>query len=325
MKHSIVFILLSMLLISIQTEDIGHECGFSFVKLKKDTTYYQTHYNNSLWGLYKTRLLLEKQRNRGQDGAGISAIQNSNDGVVSYRLRAVKPHPLETIFEQAYDQQDIISHSHTFLGHVRYSTYGKQDVNLCQPLIYNSPIAHHRLSIAGNFNITNISSIKRSLNRLFLAPQASDTQIILQTLAQNLHSIPKKNNLDFAQLIQETTQNWDGGYAFCSVLGTGESVIFRDPHGIRPAFMYENHEVIAAASERAALIGTFNCNPEDITEVPAGSVVHITQDNTVTLTPSLQKKNMLLVLLKLFTLVDKKTLLFIKKENSSEVPLPKEF
>ncbi|MFT6765774.1 MAG: amidophosphoribosyltransferase [Alteromonas naphthalenivorans] len=290
MKHSLFFIFLSLFLYSSKTEDIGHECGFSFVKLKNNSTYYQNRYNNPLWGLYKTQLLLEKQRNRGQDGAGISAIQNNSDGVVAYRLRAVKPHPLETIFEQAYDQKDIISHSHTFLGHVRYGTYGKEDVNLCQPLIHNSPTSHHRLSIAGNFNLTNIPYVKRSLRTTFFNPQASDTQTVINTLAQNLQTVSNKKDLNFAQLIQQTTRHWDGGYAFCCVLGTGESVIFRDPHGIRPAFMYEDDEVIASASERAALIGAFNCNPEDIKEVPPGSVVHISPNNTVTFTSCPQKK-----------------------------------
>lgn len=278
MKTSSFFICFIVFVFNTHAEDIGHECGFAYIQLKKKPLYYQKKYNDNLWGLSKTRLLLEKQRNRGQDGAGVAAIHHNSCGVVTCRLRATKPNALDTVFEQAFAQEDIMGNSHIFLGHLRYATYGGNDQSLCQPFFHSDHNPKHRLTLAGNFNLTNIKTIKQSLPLHLSLNINSDTKAVLKRLIHHFQETKIENNQDINRTLQNATHDWDGGYAFCGVLGTGETFLFRDPQGIRPGFLYENDEVIAAASERAALIGAFDCDPYDIKPLIPGAVSVI--DNT---------------------------------------------
>ncbi|MDR2512716.1 MAG: amidophosphoribosyltransferase [Puniceicoccales bacterium] len=308
------------------SDHLAHECGIAFVRLFKGHRYYEEKYGTPLYGFNQLFLLMEKQHNRGQDGAGIGCVKlNMPHGqAFMFRDRDPSSQALTNIFTrqlEAYSQkvasdtiipefpQSIKAHfdfgGEVLLGHLRYGTSGNLDGAACHPFFRKSIWATRNLMVAGNFNITNSSSLNESLIQRGAHPIFStDTQSVLEEIGfwldeehtklyrelrdeQKLSGaeIPPviSQRLDVAKILRMASRNWDGGYVIIGLIGNGDAFIFRDPNGIRPCHYIFNDEVFAAASERAALMTIFNTTCEDIREIPPGYAMIIKSDGTHTL------------------------------------------
>ncbi len=277
-------------------------CGVAFVKLRKPITYFAENYQNPFWGMQKMHLLLEKQHNRGQDGAGIAVMKQEmkpGEGFLE-RVRYTKPNAIEKVFDYATTDCKVLSSdqncdyalkkTHRFLGdaylgHLRYATHSSENESLCQPFLRMHNVMSKCFAIAGNFNMTNTSQLFDDLVYLGLCPtDNSDTQTILEHLAFYLDYNYEHNNartIDIAKVLRNASQNWDGGYVFACMLGNGDAFLCRDPAGIRTVFWYRDDEVFAAASERAALLGAFSAKPSDIQELKPGHLMIVTRDGDI--------------------------------------------
>ncbi len=295
-------------------------CGLALVLLRKPLSSYE----DPTWGLRKCCLLMEKQRNRGQDGAGLSVgkFAQQHDPEF-YRACSAAPNPLENLFATIsqdlanFNKSSLVSPKELkqnysfigeiYLGHVRYGTYCGSDIRFCQPFIWQHQDHTKQLVLAGNFNLTNTQELLMGLKERGIAlPTEADTQVILEYLGSafaNMNSkqtpIPAhpervypepqskgrvsgaKHGSTIAEIINSVTSQWDGGYVFAGILGTGDIFIFRDPVGIRPAFFYYNQDFFAAASESAALANTFGLNPAQIQEIKPGHIITISPDGVI--------------------------------------------
>jgi amidophosphoribosyltransferase len=301
------------------SDRLTHECGLAFVRLRKPLHYYQEQYGDAAWGLRKTYLLMQKQYNRGQDGAGLGVVKFDMPAGDNFllRVRSDKHNAIERIFDVITEDTEKLSEAITaetemdakrscrflgeaYLGHLRYGTHSSNSMANCHPFIRKSNIASRNIALAGNFNMTNSSDLFRRLVEYGLDPVGdNDTQVILEKISHFLNDeherlINKHDNLegrDLAQTISKeldvgkfltkAAQYWDGGYVFASLIGNGDAFICRDPAGIRPAFIYINDEVVACASERGALANVFNVSPDEIQQVEPGHVVVIKRDGTI--------------------------------------------
>jgi amidophosphoribosyltransferase len=301
------------------SDRLTHECGLAFVRLRKPLHYYQEQYGDAAWGLRKTYLLMQKQYNRGQDGAGLGVVKFDMPAGDNFllRVRSDKHNAIERIFDVITEDTEKLSEAITsetemdakrscrflgeaYLGHLRYGTHSGNTMANCHPFIRKSNVASRNIALAGNFNMTNSSDLFRRLVEYGLDPVGdNDTQVILEKISHFLNDeherlIKKHENLegrDLAQTISKeldvgkfltkAAQYWDGGYVFASLIGNGDAFICRDPAGIRPAFIYINDEVVACASERGALANVFNVSPDEIQQVEPGHVVVIKRDGTV--------------------------------------------
>ncbi len=308
------------------SDSIKHECGIALVKLKKPADYYLKKYNTPFYGLDKLHLLMQKQRNRGQDGAGIAAINASKNNANKYisRLRSLAFDPITDIFTQVYkhvtkqvekDQEWLNNNfdfnSNLFLGHLRYNTFGKSDINYCHPITRESTNKAKNLVVAGNFNLTNINVL---FNLKSNASQNSDTSLILQKIGKHLneevdnlfqkYGVLGKSDKEVEALISEkisvqkiltqATLGFDGGYNLAGLIGNGDAFVIRDPNGIRPAFYYDNEEVLIVASERPAIQTALNVNVHAIKEITPGCALIIKNNGEVKeveITPQKEKKS----------------------------------
>ncbi len=292
-----------------------HACGVAFVRLRKPIPYYATQYKDPAWGLKKLLTLLEKQRHRGQDGAGIAVIKFDMPAGQEYlqRLRFASKNGLDNIYEQAMQDvlgidraQDLATWKKTsnylgevMLGHIRYATHSGLEINYCQPFVRSHSIASRNISFAGNFNMTNTNQLLEQLQEWGLSPTSdSDTQIVLDSFTYQLDheydSMLKQNkvsgrkavesasqNLDLLKVLRNSAANWDGGYVFCGMLGNGDAFCCRDPAGIRPGYYYSNNDVFAVASERVALMDTFDAAAEEVFELRPGYAVIIKKNGEI--------------------------------------------
>lgn len=306
---------------------IRHECGIALVRLLKPLSYYQEKYGTPLWGFFKLFLLMEKQHNRGQDGAGVACVKlDTPPGEpFMFRERCVKSNPLDRIFKQllkSYNEQVAEGRIHPeftetvkqrfdfggelYLGHLRYGTSGGYNLSSCHPYFRRSPWPTRNLALAGNFNMTNTADLNAGLIAMGQHPIfATDTQALLEKIGffldeehEDLYRFLRtrglsgaeisrriSEELDLARVITRASKNWDGGYTLCGLIGNGDSFVARDPAGIRPAYYFQNDEVIAFASERAPLCTVFDQSVEQVREVEPGHVMVIKRRGTLTSTP----------------------------------------
>lgn len=305
------------------SDEIKHECGIAFVRLLKPLSFYKDKYDNSKYGLSKLCLMMEKQKNRGQDGAGIVNLKLNVDPGHRYisRIRSNESDALSDIFnkinlkfnesykthpEESNDPNWLKSNlpftGEIFLGHLRYGTYGKNNIENCHPFLRQNNWITKNLSIAGNFNLTNVDELFNKLVEIGQHPkEKSDTVTILEKIGHFLdeanEDIYQKykergylkreisefiiSELNICDILKKATKYWDGGYVISGIIGHGDCFIMRDPNGIRPAFYYTDDEVFVAASERPAIQTAFGVNVDEIKEIKPGYVLIVKKNGEI--------------------------------------------
>ena len=293
---------------------LTHECGIALLRLKKPLQYYIDKYGTAFYGLNKMYLLMEKQHNRGQDGAGIANIKLDVSPGKRYisRMRSVDGKPIQDVFENIlgrfgnlsqeqltdanYLQENFAFTGELSLGHLRYGTYGKNDIENCHPFLRQNNWRTRNLVIAGNFNMTNVDELFDVLIKIGQHPkQKSDTVTVLEKIGHyldvenqarydalkeeglNHQTISERiaDTLDLEGVLRSAAVDFDGGYAMCGLLGHGDAFVLRDPNGIRPAYWYEDDEIVVAASERPVIQTAFNLTSEKVHEVDPGHALII--------------------------------------------------
>jgi len=309
--------------LSKMSDSIKHECGIALIRLLKPLEYYYSKYNNSLYGLNKLYLLMEKQHNRGQDGAGIAGIKFDLKPGNKYLdvKRSNSDSPLKDIFADVYRDvlkikkenpellTDIswLKHNMSFtgellMGHLRYGTYGKNNIENIHPFIRENNWPTRNLAIAGNFNLTNVDELFNKLVRLGQHPLGtSDTVTILEKIGKFLDDENEElfqkyksegfsnreisdliaKNIDIQKVLHRSAKYWDGGYVIAGLLGHGDAFVMRDPVGIRPAFYFKNDEFLVITSERPAIQTAFNVPFGDIKPIKPGHVLIVKKDGKV--------------------------------------------
>lgn len=305
------------------SDQIKHECGIALLRLLKPLSYYKEKYGTWKYGINKLYLLIEKQHNRGQDGAGALCLKFDTPPGIKYmhRKRSASSTPIIDIFKEIYknideillknpdksDDYEFIKHNiefagELFLGHLRYGTFGKNNVEFVHPVLRLSNWRTKTLAVAGNFNLTNVDELFKFLVDFGQNPKEySDTVTALeliglfmdeevQKLFREYKNLGHKNyeisnliteNINVAKILKEATHNWDGGYVMGGVMGHGDAFIVRDPWGIRPAFYYYDDEVFVAASERPVIQTALNVKREQILELEPGYAVVIKKDGNI--------------------------------------------
>jgi len=296
------------------SDPIKHECGIALIRLRKPYSYYVEKYG-PLYAIQKLYLLMEKQYNRGQDGAGVAMIKLEVPEGTRYisRYRSVDPNPVSNIFtkiqkkfrkslrdhkEKYNDAQWLLENvaftGEVLLGHLRYGTHGKNDIETCHPFLRQSNWRTRNLVVAGNFNMTNVDELFHKLVDLGQHPkEKTDTVTVLEKIGHFLdeenqtifdkykfkytnHEISSiiANELDLARVLQRSCKDFDGGYAMAGMTGHGAAFVARDPAGIRPAYYYANDEVVVVASEKPAIKIAFNVDYDQIKEIkPAHALI----------------------------------------------------
>lgn len=306
------------------SDQIKHECGIAFIRLLKPLSFYQEKYGTSLYGLNKLYLLMEKQHNRGQDGAGIATIKldmkPGNRYISRYRemgsgavaaifeyvqrkFSEVQKSSPELLKDAEWLKQNVSFTGEVLLGHLRYGTHGKNSIESCHPFLRQNNWMTRNLVLAGNFNMTNVDELLNQLFELGQHPkEKADTVTVLEKIGhfmddenQELFDRFKKEgysnieishkiaeHMDIAKILRRSAKNWDGGYAMAGILGHGDAFIMRDPSGIRPAFYYQDDEIVVATSERPAIQTAFNIPIEQIREIKPGHALIIKKNGKVT-------------------------------------------
>lgn len=276
------------------SDEIKHECGLAYIRLRKPLSYYLQKRGTVTYGLNKLYLLMEKQHNRGQDGAGIATVKlNIEPGnPFLYRLRSNAQQPIADLFykigleiqELEKFQPDIAKHpglmkghlpfmGEILLGHLRYGTQGKNNVEFCHPFIKRNLEPAKNIALAGNFNLVNTDEL---FQKIGLAPGVFEKQSDLAAMMEVIHHFLDKeeainpNNPNIVNVLKKAALLFDGGFTIGGLLGNGDSFIMRDAHGIRPAYYYIDEEVIVAASERAAIRTAFNVAENEVVELMPG-------------------------------------------------------
>ena len=304
------------------SELIKHECGIALVRLLKPLEFYLAKYGTSFYGLNKLHLLMQKQHNRGQDGAGIANVKLDIKPGHKYisRLRSNSESSIKDIFSQVYDsfgqkveenpnrlndpqwlKENLDFTGEVFLGHLRYGTFGKNEIGNLHPVLRANNWKTRNLVLAGNFNMTNVDELFSRLVKYGQYPvETSDTITILEKIGhfldeenEALYKQLKKDGyskqestekiseeLDVQTILQKSSVYWDGGYSIVGLIGHGDAFVLRDPAGIRPAYYYQDDEVIVATSERPAIQTAFNISIDKIKEVSPGHVLIIKKDGT---------------------------------------------
>ncbi len=301
---------------------LQHECGIAMLRLKQPLQYYIDKYGSAFYGLNKMYLLMEKQHNRGQDGAGLANIKLDVPPGKRYisRIRSVESRPIQDVFsrimprfeglssEQLKDsqflQEEMAFTGELFLAHLRYGTYGKNQVENCHPFLRQNNWRTRNLVVAGNFNMTNTDELFDKLVGLGQHPkEKADTVTILERIGhfvdvenQRLFDQYKQEGLanediseriaeeiDLPTVLKHAANSLDGGYVMCGMIGHGDAFVMRDPNGIRPAFFYEDDEVVVITSERPVIQTAFNVSTEDVHEIQPGHALIIKRDGTVSM------------------------------------------
>lgn len=305
------------------SDPIKHECGIALLRLRKPLSFYREKYGTSFYGLNKLYLLMEKQHNRGQDGAGVANIKLDTEPGQRYisRQRSNSSKPIQDIFEHINGRFRELEAKHPdrftdvewlkqnagfsgelFLGHVRYGTFGKNSIESCHPFLRQNNWKTRNLVVAGNFNLTNVDELFDLLVSIGQHPkEKSDTVTVLEKIGHYLdvendrivdkfralgyskQEITEKiiENLDVGEILRNSAQDWDGGYAMAGLMGHGDAFVLRDPNGIRPAFIYEDDEIVVVASERPVIQTAFNLQAEQIREIKPGHAAIIRKDGTL--------------------------------------------
>lgn len=308
---------------SLSMEILKHECGIAMVRLLKPLNYYEEKYGTSQYGLNKLYLLMEKQHNRGQEGAGIGCVnlkaRPGNEYV--YRERGLGSGAISEIFDNARkriiaaqesneDTNNLPFLGEIYMGHLRYSTTGKHGISYVHPFLRRNNWKSRNLLLCGNFNITNVEEVFSKVVEEGQHPRIySDTVILLEQIGyyldkenQRLYDKFKaegfdgvaltnkiEDNIDIANVIKEPSKTWDGGFVICGADGSGDIFILRDPNGIRPCFYYLDDEVFVAASERPVIQTAMNVRIGDIKELEPGEAIMVSKHGKVTIKQILPK------------------------------------
>ncbi|MBP3943834.1 class II glutamine amidotransferase [Sphingobacteriaceae bacterium WQ 2009] len=306
------------------SDSIKHECGIALIRLLKPLSYYQEKYGTPYYGINKLYLLMEKQHNRGQDGAGIATIKFDVKPGSRYisRYRAMGSSAVADIFEyvqkkfaavsKAYPEKskdtqwlkDNVSFTgEVLLGHLRYGTHGKNSIESCHPFLRQNNWMSRNLVVAGNFNMTNVDELLQQLYELGQHPkEQADTVTVLEKIGhfldnenQSLFDEFKQDgysnieissliakNLDVPKILRRSAKTWDGGYTIAGIFGHGDAFVMRDPAGIRPAFYYQDDEVLVVASERPVIQTAFNIPISAVKEIKPGHALIAKKDGTIT-------------------------------------------
>ncbi|MDT0691304.1 amidophosphoribosyltransferase [Salegentibacter sp. F188] len=302
------------------SDALKHECGIAHIRLLKPLEYYKEKYGSAFYGVNKMYLMMEKQHNRGQDGAGFASIKLNTAPGERYisRVRSNQAQPIQDIFAQinervneeiktnpeyaddvALQKKHIPYLGEVFLGHVRYGTFGKNNIESVHPFLRQNNWMHRNLIVAGNFNMTNVNKLFNKLVELGQHPkERADTVTVMEKIGHFLDSEVRKlykklkkegfnkqqasphiaEQLNVAKILKKSSKDWDGGYAMAGLMGHGDSFVLRDPAGIRPAYYYKDDEVVVVASERPVIQTVFNVKFEDVKELAPGHAI-ITKKN----------------------------------------------
>lgn len=274
------------------SDAIQHECGLAYIRLRKPFSYYLQKYGTAMYGINKLYLLMEKQHNRGQDGAGIATIKLNVEPGYPFldRIRSIAPQSIADIFSKVNQeltelekyQPEIKQHpgllkghlpilGELMLGHLRYGTQGKNNVEFCHPFIKRNLQPGRNLALAGNFNLVNTDELYDLLN---INPGEFQKQSDLAAMMETIHHFLIKedaenpNNASIKKMLQKAVTLFDGGYTIGGLIGNGYSFVMRDAHGIRPAYYFIKDEFIVAASERSAIRTAFNTAQHEVQELP---------------------------------------------------------
>ena len=276
-------------------EELKHECGVAMIRLLKPLDYYERKYGTWAYGFNKLYLMMEKQHNRGQEGAGIASVSLNNEPGTEYMFRekAEGKDAITEIFSRVTEKMA----GELLMGHLRYSTTGKSGLTFVHPFLRRNNWRAKNLCLCGNFNMTNIEEVFQFLTQQGQSPRIyGDSYITLELMGhrldrevERLYAVAKEqglkgtditdyidNHVEMANVLKTTMSHYDGGYVMCGLTGSGEMFSVRDPWGIRPAFYYRDDEIIALASERPVLQTTFDLSSEDICELQPGEalIVH---------------------------------------------------
>ena len=305
------------------SDALKHECGIAFLRLKKPLSFYKEKYGSAFYAIQKMYLLMEKQHNRGQDGAGLASIKldmNPGERYIS-RVRSNDAQPIQDIFSQLNNRVNKELEEHpeyaddvdlqkkhipyvgeVYLGHVRYGTFGKNGIESVHPFLRQNNWMHRNLIVAGNFNLTNVKELFNDLVRLGQHPkEMADTVTVMEKIGHFLddeindlyYDIKKEGfskrdaspligeRLNVGRILRRASKNWDGGFVMAGMLGHGDAFVFRDPAGIRPAFYYEDDEIVVVTSERPVIQTAFNVPYESIKELKPGQAILIKKDASV--------------------------------------------
>ncbi|MGX5690323.1 class II glutamine amidotransferase [Arcticibacter tournemirensis] len=303
------------------SESIKHECGIALIRLLKPLSFYQQKYGTALYGLNKLYLLMEKQHNRGQDGAGIATIKldvSPGNRYIS-RYRAMGSTAVSEIFEYVQRKFADVQHFPEFedtkwlkenvsftgevlMGHLRYGTHGKNSIENCHPFLRQNNWMSRNLVIAGNFNMTNVDELLEQLFELGQHPkEKADTVTVLEKIGhfldaenQNLFDNFKAegfsnaeishliaDKIDVAKILRRSAKTWDGGYTIEGIFGHGDAFVMRDPSGIRPAYYYYDDEIAVVTSERPAIQTAFNVPFSAVKEIKPGHALIIKKNGEI--------------------------------------------
>lgn len=284
------------------SDPIKHECGLAFIRLRKRFSHYLKEYGTVMWGLNKLYLLMEKQHNRGQDGAGIATVKlHVEPGYpFMHRVRSAEPQAIASLFkgiaqdvnELSKYNPDIINHpglmkghvkflGELLLGHLRYGTQGKNNADFCHPFIKRNTIPARNLALAGNFNLVNTEEL---FEKLGITPGPFQKQSDLAAMMEVVHKyivdadIANPGQVDIKKVLSEVIPMFDGGFTVGGLTGDGNGFVFRDAHGIRPCYYYITDDVIVAASERAAIRTAFNVGENEVKELMPGHAIIINEN-----------------------------------------------
>ena len=302
------------------SDSIKHECGLALIRLLKPIEYYHKKYGTALYGLNKLQLLLQKQRNRGQDGAGIAVIKldpQPGERYISRKrcvttnyladlFRDVRSHFQELTTAQLNDSKWLKKNKpyigELLLGHLRYGTHSDNSIETCHPFLRQNNWISRNLVLAGNFNMTNVDELFEELVQLGQYPkQKSDTVTVLEKIGHflddevqrlfNWHKPDGLNNqevnekifkkLNVKRLLKRACKKFDGGYVMAGLIGHGDAFVIRDPSGIRPAFYYQDEEIVVVASERPAIQTALNVHISKIEELKRGHALIIRKNGQI--------------------------------------------
>ena len=303
------------------SDHIKHECGIALIRLLKPLEYYHKKYGAKSYGVNKMYLMMEKQHNRGQDGAGLATVKiNAKPGEkYIFRERSSAKQPIQEIFSRISEriqasgsnQNNTPFQGELLLGHVRYGTFGKNNIESVHPFLRQNNWTHRNLIVAGNFNMTNNDELFENLVKLGQHPKSKvDSVTVMEKIGHFLddavHKIYRdlkkeghnkqeaspliEKRLKISKILKKASKDWDGGYAMAGLLGHGDAFVLRDPSAIRPAYFFKNDEVAVVASERPVIQTVFNTKYEDIQELEAGHSIIIKKSGKVSTIPILEQR-----------------------------------
>ena len=310
-------------------EQLKHECGVAMIRLLKPLNYYQEKYGTWMYGINKLYLMMEKQHNRGQEGAGMACVKLDTPPGNEYMFRekAEGSNAITEIFKTVqkgfanltaeqlssaeYAKNNLGFAGELYMGHLRYSTTGKSGLKYVHPFLRRNNWKAKNLCLCGNFNMTNVDEIFDKITAMGQCPRIfSDSYIMLEWMGHRLDREVERNfnnakdlaltgtditqyidqHVDMANVLRTTMPDFDGGYVVCGLTGSGEMFAMRDPWGIRPAFYYINDEIAVLASERPVLQTTFDLNCEDIKELQPGHAMIVRRDGKASIEKILEQR-----------------------------------